>query len=514
MSGEVLVLNDARRLLVAVFIIFSSLLSISFAAYLLATVNSINIIIIGSAFLTIALIAAAYNTITAVWYYKSRSFKNHMSKPSVKQLSYFPSVGIAVPVYKENVKLVENTLSKLKLMNYPKEKMHIYLLDDSTDATAVNELRKFSAQNGIKYMHRRTRKGFKAGALNNFLKHSNEEFIAIFDADEYLANRNFLKDLLPYFSDESVGFVQTEKRYASGSFFANSINLLNGFFFKFIQPARSVNGTLIYAGSCALIRRSSIVRLGGFPEVVLEDTFFSFKAKLKGVKGVYIPKVYAFGRPMSKFTSFAKQQWRYNYGGTEFMAYCTKNIGSKDVRMMDRIDYLAHGFGLNYLSIMMIAFTILTIAIVFSGLPMGSLSISAILHPSQSQIALSAFFTLLAFTSLIGPLLVLREYFKSFKYGLMVMLLNFAVAFTRAEAALAAIFRIAPSWSPSWVKSHNVKGNFRNVLKNSFVEFSFASLLAMLAAVAVFGNNIAGAFWLAWYAALYGSTTVLLYKYG
>ncbi|MEM0094446.1 MAG: glycosyltransferase [Candidatus Micrarchaeaceae archaeon] len=496
---------------VVAFIMFAALISITFSVYLLSTAKSASTLIIASIFLVTTLIAAAYNGITAFWYYNSRAFKYYKDKHKAWRLGYFPRVALVVPTYKEDVKLVENTLNRLSHMDYPKEKMQIYLLDDSTDSATVRELRKFSLGNGIKYMHRRVRNGFKAGALNNFLKHSNEEFIAIFDADEYLVNPRFLKDLLPYFRDPNVGFVQTKKRYATGSFFANSINLLNGFFFNFIQPARSVSGTLTYAGSCALIRRSAITSVGGFPEVVLEDTFFSFETKLKGIEGVYVPKIYALGRPMNKFTSFAKQQWRYNYGGTEFMAYCARKTNFRNIRARDLIDYIAHGFGLNYLSVIMLAFTILTIAVVFSGLPIGSLSISSLMHPIQSQIALSAFFAILTFTSLIGPLLILREYFNSFRYGVMVMLLNFAVAFTRAKAAFSAILHFAPSWSKS---NTNIKGNFRSALKNSYAEFSFALFLAVLSLVAVAGNNIAGGFWLMWYAILYGSTTVMLYKYG
>ena len=53
--------------------------------------------------------------------------------------------------------------------------------------------------------------GFKAGNLNNMLKHSKEEFIAVFDYDEYLTNKNFLTDLIPFFQDKKVGYVQTEK---------------------------------------------------------------------------------------------------------------------------------------------------------------------------------------------------------------------------------------------------------------------------------------------------------------
>ena len=106
-------------------------------------------------------------------------------------------------------------------------------------------------------MHRNDRKGFKAGALNNMLKHSKEEFVAIFDYDEVPhKHRTSLMDMLPYFSDKKLSYIQTEKRYFKGTFFSDTVDLFDAFFFKFVQPSRALNNTAIFAGSCGLIRRT------------------------------------------------------------------------------------------------------------------------------------------------------------------------------------------------------------------------------------------------------------------
>jgi len=161
-------------------------------------------------------------------------------------------------------RLYEKTLKKLRTIDYPKDKVNFYLLDDSSDSELADMLRKVAERNGFRFIHRNERKGFKAGALNNFLRQSDEELIAIFDADEYLVNKDFLKDLVPAFDDPEVGYIQTEKRYANSNFFANSINLFNSFFFSFIQPSRASRNTSIFAGSCGINKRKQLIMLADF----------------------------------------------------------------------------------------------------------------------------------------------------------------------------------------------------------------------------------------------------------
>ena len=275
---------------------------------------------------------------------------------------------------------------RLKSMDYPKSKMKFYLLDDSTNKDTVASLRDFSEKNGITFIHRENRSGFKAGAFNNMLKYSKEDLIAIFDADEYLTDRSFLKELVPYFADKRLAYVQTRKSSFNGTFFSDSVKLFDDFFYTFIQPARAFNNTAIFAGSCGIIKREALDKVGGFPEYVVEDTFFSFEADVNNYKSLYIPKIYAYGMPITTFTALARQQWRYNYGDTQFLGYFFGKLISKKVALKSRIskvDYVTHGFGLNYLSVMLVLSTIVSLLIVFSNFSFAHMSHIAATHGKQ-----------------------------------------------------------------------------------------------------------------------------------
>ena len=357
------------RLLTAMMFIILSVAGVGFAIYLFFVSTSMYMYLIAICFMMLSLVSGFFNIYASVWYVRSYFYSDYLNdiNSKLRPLGSFPTVAVVVPSYNEDVEMVKKNLQRLGSLNYPKDKIHFYLADDSTKKGTSEQLEAFCKRNKISFLHRDNRKGYKAGALNEFMKISKEKFIAIFDADEYLTDKNFLLDILPYFQDANLSYVQTEKRYKKGSFFSDSVDIFDAFFFTFIQPARALNNTAVFAGSCGIIRRSALDEIGGFPEYVIEDTFFSFESDFHNFGSLYVPKVYAQGEPIRTFSALVKQQWRYNYGDTQFISYFFSRNGiSKKKSPLSNMDYITHGFGLNYLSVFLILFTILSIGIVFS----------------------------------------------------------------------------------------------------------------------------------------------------
>ncbi len=503
------------RILTVVLFVMLSVAGIGFSIYLFYVAVGLYMYLLAVAFLLLSIIAGVFNVHASIWYYRSFKYDEYLDaiKKKLKPVSTFPMVTLAIPAYNEDPVMVGNNIKELLTISYPRDKLDIYLLDDSTDAKIAKELRGVAKRYRIKYLHRSNRKGFKAGALNNLLKHSSGEFLAIFDSDEKLVNKNFLMDLLPYFADKKLSYIQTEKRYSNGSFFSNSIDIFDAFFFKFIQPARALNNTAVFAGSCGLIRRSALDDIGGFPEYVIEDTFFSFESDMHNYKSLYVPEVYALGRPIKTFTDLLKQQWRYNYGDTQFISYFFKRKGFTKGSPLSNMDYIAHGFGLNYLSIILILFTLISIGIVFSNVPFAHIKIAQLItHNTLSwDLEILGFF---AFSlSLLTPVLLTRIYFKSWSKGLMVFLLNYALAFVRTKAAIASFFNKNPGVNWNRLKNKDPNSIFSQIYKTR-VEVVFSSAMFVLAYIALSQSNIAGGVWLVWYGVLYMLATVFLIKYG
>ena len=503
-----------RVITVFLFILLSAA-GIAFSFYLFSVANTTYIWAIALGFFSLSVLSGFFNISASVLYYRSYFYGAYLERirKALKPFTKFPTVAVVVAIYNEDISMVKNTLLGLKKMNYPKNKIKFYLLDDSTKKDAVNKLSKFSYENDIAYIHRDSRKGFKAGALNNMLGVSDEEFIAIFDYDETLVNPDFLMDTLPYFQDERLSYIQTEKTHRKGNLFSDSVKMFDAFFFKFIEPARALNNTAIFAGSCGIIRKKALDVIKGFPEYIIEDTFFSFDSDRMHYKSLYIPKVYALGKPIKKFTELVKQQWRYNYGDTQFISYFFKRRKSLRRSPLSHMDYIVHGFGLNYISVVLILFTIISIFIVFSSVPFVNLTLHQILQARYLSLDLEIFGTMSLVLSFFIPVVLTKIYFHSVKKGFMLFGLNFALAFVRMKAALAAIFRMNPTVHWSRQRS-SMKKNIMFSIMNTKLELAFAGAIFVFSYFAIITAHLTGGIWLMWYGIMYLFTTIFLYKYG
>ena len=145
-------------------------------------------------------------------YFRNRKNRAHSNAP----LRFYadeelPSVTIQLPIFNEQF-VVDRLIESACSLDYPKDKLLIQILDDSTDETvevASSIVERYAALgNPITYVHRTNRYGFKAGALDNGMKLSDSELIAIFDAD-FVIPEDWLRKVVHQFTDSSVGMVQT-----------------------------------------------------------------------------------------------------------------------------------------------------------------------------------------------------------------------------------------------------------------------------------------------------------------
>ncbi len=503
------------RLLIIIIFTLLSVTSIIFSLYLFfISKNNFDLIVLSSIFLVLSLISTIFNVIMGLFYYRSYFYGNYLKK--IKNEFKFnknnlPKVSVVLLAYNEDPKLIIKNYNELLKITYPKNKINFFLSDDSTMPEIRSELKNFCNTSNIFYIHRKENKDYKAGALNNFIKHSKDELILIFDYDEYLIDKNILLDLVPLFNDKNVSFVQTEKRYFDGNIFSDSVDLFDAFFFKFIEPARALNNTAIFAGSCGIIRRSALDKIGGFPKNVIEDTFFSFESDLHKYKGIFIPKIYAKGKPITKFSALAKQQIRYNYGDTQFLKYVLEKSKRSELTFKSKLDYISHGFGLNYLSVMLLLFTILSIFIVFL-IPFIKIPITELFNPNFINYKFELFGIFGFLIALVFPILLTKIYFKSIKKGIMIFILNFALIIIRTKAAVYALFnKNIDLWSR---RTLITKKSIVQSISLTKMELLFSSILFSLGYFAILKSIIFGGIFLIWYGFMYISATVLFYKYG
>jgi cellulose synthase/poly-beta-1,6-N-acetylglucosamine synthase-like glycosyltransferase len=282
-------------------------------------INAFDLALLIPYFIVLVVLAAygAHRYWMVYLYYKYK--KNKTIEPAAR-FDLLPRVTVQLPIFNEQY-VVDRLLDAVCRLDYPKDKLDIQLLDDSTDETVdvarILVDRYAALGHPVKYIHRTNREGFKAGALEAGLKTAKGEFIAIFDAD-FVPPADFLLKCIHHFTDAKVGMVQTRWTHINRHYsFLTEVEaiLLDGHF-VLEHSARSRSGVFFnFNGTAGMWRRSAIDEAGGWEhDTLTEDTDLSYRAQLKGWKFLYLQDVECPAELPVEMTAFKTQQARWAKG--------------------------------------------------------------------------------------------------------------------------------------------------------------------------------------------------------
>ena len=232
----------------------------------------------------------------------------------------WPRVTVQLPIFNERY-VIERLVEAVSRFDYPRELLDVQVLDDSTDETqqvASGVVDRFAAEGLlIAYIHRSNRAGYKAGALENGLKTSRGEFVAIFDAD-FIPEADFLRRTIPYFQNDEIGMVQARWTYLNRdySLLTQVETILLDGHFVVEHGARSRRGTFFnFNGTAGVWRRQAIEDAGGWQhDTLTEDTDLSYRAQLYGWKFLYLPDIECASELPIDMNGFKAQQARWAKG--------------------------------------------------------------------------------------------------------------------------------------------------------------------------------------------------------
>ena len=250
------------------------------------------------------------------------------------------TVDVFIPTYNESVDLVRRTVLAARNMSYPHQ---TWLLDDGNRP----DMKRLAERLGVNYLARQDNLHAKAGNLNHALAYSSGEFIAIFDAD-HAPQKRFLAKTLGYFQDDKVAFVQTPQDFFNLDSYQHRLARRGkrlwteqSLFFKIIQRGTDYWTAAFVCGSCAIVRRSALVDVGGFAtETVTEDLHTSIRLHKAGYRSVYHHESLAFGIAPGNVAPFLKQRVRWGQGAMQVLKHENIFFTSK-LTVVQRLNYLA-----------------------------------------------------------------------------------------------------------------------------------------------------------------------------
>lgn len=242
------------------------------------------------------------------------------------------TVDIFIPVYGEPVDEVAETAIAAKNVF---GKHQTYILDDGES----DDIRQMAARVGVGYIRRPTHEFAKAGNINYGLSRTDGDFFVILDAD-FVADRMFLYETLPFFEDDLMAFVQTPQYYSNNdTFISYAAGYMQHVFYSLVQMGKNRFNAAFSVGTNVVFRRSAVEDIGGmYTKSKSEDIWTSLMLHEKGYRSIYINKVLAIGKTPETIKAYSRQQLRWATGSFEI--FLRRNpLGNKRLTADQRLQY-------------------------------------------------------------------------------------------------------------------------------------------------------------------------------
>ncbi len=285
------------------------------------------------------------------------------SRPSrAARQKTFPLVDVFIPTYNEDPVLLANTLAAAKAMDYPPDRITVWLLDDggtvqkrnSTDVRESEaalsrhvELTNLCDALGVRYLTRERNEHAKAGNLNNGLQHSTGELIAVFDADHAPA-RDFLLETVGYFEEDPKLFlVQTPHFFLNPDPLERNLRTFermpseNEMFYGIIQRGLDKWNASFFCGSAAVLSRKALETTKGFSGLsITEDCETALELHSAGWNSIYVDKPLIAGLQPATFASFIGQRSRWAQGMMQILRF-RKPFFKRGLTLPQRFCYMS-----------------------------------------------------------------------------------------------------------------------------------------------------------------------------
>jgi cellulose synthase (UDP-forming) len=229
----------------------------------------------------------------------------------------WPHIDVLIPTLNEPLEVVRFTALGALNMDWPAEKLHVYILDDGLRS----ELEQFAADASIGYRTRAGSEDAKAGNLNAALKSTNSPLVVVFDCD-HVPTRSFLQMTAGWFlRDPKLAILQTPHHFYSPDPFERNLGQFRvvpneaELFYRIVQDGNDLWNASFFCGSCAMLRRAALDEVGGFAvETVTEDAHTSLRLQKKGWNSAYINIPQAAGLAAETLSAYVEQRKRWARG--------------------------------------------------------------------------------------------------------------------------------------------------------------------------------------------------------
>ncbi len=283
--------------------------------------------------------------------------------PLPEDAALLPTVDVLIPTYDEPEEIVRITATAAAQIDYPKDKLNVYILDDGstrnkrshaesgTDAWERHRsLRQVAAELGVGYITRETNQKAKAGNINHALKHTSGDLVLILDCD-HVPTKDILKNTVGHFIvDPKVFLVQTPHFFINPSPVEKGLTGIanpyaeSDLFYRKLHPAMDFWNSSYFCGSAALLRRKHLEQEGGlYGNTITEDVETAFHLHRRGYRSIYVNKPMVCGLSPETYDDYVIQRSRWAQGMIQ-LAQFNNPLKMKGLSFWQRLNYFNFSF--------------------------------------------------------------------------------------------------------------------------------------------------------------------------
>lgn len=266
-----------------------------------------------------------------------------------EELSEYPKVTVLIPAHNEE-KVIGNTVDAIMRSIYPKDKLEVIVINDSsTDRTGEILRERAKKYKNLMILEIKPPLGAKgkANALNQGLKLASGDYIVVYDADNTPERRAILNLVRFIINDPNLGAVvgKFRTRNRDRSILTRFINIETLSFQWLVQAARNyLWGLATIPGTNFIIRKELLNKIGGWETSSLtEDTELTIRIYQSGYRILWIPYAVTWEQEPEKLKIWFKQRTRWARGNLAVIFTYLKNFFSlRDKKIMFDILYFAY----------------------------------------------------------------------------------------------------------------------------------------------------------------------------
>ncbi len=281
--------------------------------------------------------------------------------PTLIDYNNLPTVCVLLPVYNE-INLIERLINSISELEYPKDKLEIWLLDDSKNSMPLAKklVEEKALENiPIYYAHRGHNRGYKAGNLTYGLSLAKGDFVAIFDAD-FIPEKEFLLKTIPYFNDKNIGYLQTSVDYSNKNISPlTKFQAMMAHHKEDVTVGQSISDCVAsLTGSSCVWRRECIEEIGGIVDnTITEDMDMGLRAQLSDWKYSFVNEVTSFAELPETMSAFRVQRERWGRGHIQNCLKHFKDMSKHGLTLYEKLN----GFSFMTAPLLLISFYIIVL---------------------------------------------------------------------------------------------------------------------------------------------------------